>query len=136
MTRINLVPVTELADQHLVAEYRELPRMNAALAKALFSRKSKAALLRAIPSSFVLGTGHMMFFMDKGQFLKKRHTDLVVEMRRRGFAVNFPHLDLCWFEVNGLMNDYKPTQAEVALSRSRITEKLTIKPGFYTWSVK
>ena len=26
MTRINCVPVTELHDRHLVAEYRELPR--------------------------------------------------------------------------------------------------------------
>lgn len=26
MTRINLVPVEELSNQHLVAEYRELPR--------------------------------------------------------------------------------------------------------------
>lgn len=27
MTRINVVPVTELTDKHLLAEYRELPRI-------------------------------------------------------------------------------------------------------------
>ena len=27
MTRINVVPVKELSDQHLIAEYRELPRV-------------------------------------------------------------------------------------------------------------
>ena len=27
MTRINLTLVSELADQHLIAEYRELPRV-------------------------------------------------------------------------------------------------------------
>jgi len=27
MTRINLLPVKELSDQHLMAEYRELPRI-------------------------------------------------------------------------------------------------------------
>ena len=26
MTRINVIPVEELSDQHLMAEYRELPR--------------------------------------------------------------------------------------------------------------
>lgn len=27
MTRINLLPASELTDQHLIAEYRELPRI-------------------------------------------------------------------------------------------------------------
>lgn len=27
MTRINVIPVSELSDQHLIAEYRELPRV-------------------------------------------------------------------------------------------------------------
>ena len=27
MTRINLIPVKELSDQHLIAEYREIPRV-------------------------------------------------------------------------------------------------------------
>lgn len=33
MTRINLVHVKELADQHLMAEYRELPRVFGAVRK-------------------------------------------------------------------------------------------------------
>ena len=33
MTRINLTLVSELADQHLMAEYRELPRVFGAVRK-------------------------------------------------------------------------------------------------------
>lgn len=33
MTRINVVPVSELVDKHLVAEYRELPRIYKAAQK-------------------------------------------------------------------------------------------------------
>ena len=37
MTRINIVPTKELADQHLVAEYRELFMVGSALARTLKS---------------------------------------------------------------------------------------------------
>ena len=37
MTRINLVPPTELCDQHLLAEHRELTRIPNAVAKGKYS---------------------------------------------------------------------------------------------------
>ena len=38
MTRINIIPTTELADQHLVAEYRELFMVGSALQRTLKSK--------------------------------------------------------------------------------------------------
>ncbi|MGP2427932.1 pyrimidine dimer DNA glycosylase/endonuclease V, partial [Escherichia coli] len=39
MTRINLTLVSELADQHLMAEYRELPRVFGAVRKHVANGK-------------------------------------------------------------------------------------------------
>ena len=38
MTRINIVPVTELMDQHLIAEYREINMIPASLKRTLVSK--------------------------------------------------------------------------------------------------
>lgn len=39
MTRINLLPPAQLADQHLIAEYRELPRIFTLVKSKLQSQK-------------------------------------------------------------------------------------------------
>lgn len=55
MTRINLVPPEELSRQHLVAEYRELPRIFA-LVRAAQGKGLKPANIKA-PAVYVLGRG-------------------------------------------------------------------------------
>lgn len=57
MTRINLVPVQNLCDQHLLAELRELPRIPNAVEKGRYS-------LLNVPTEYVLGKGHVTFFYD------------------------------------------------------------------------
>ena len=66
MTRINLVPPTELCDQHLLAEHRELTRIPNAVAKGKFSLKGQ-------PEDYKLGEGHVRFFFNKLAFLKQRY---------------------------------------------------------------
>lgn len=61
MTRINLVPVSELSDQHLIAEYRELPRIFNLVLNAQY--KGKYPLDFKISDTYLLGTGHVTFFM-------------------------------------------------------------------------
>lgn len=65
MTRINLVPPSELTDQHLFAEFREIKMVPKALARSLKGRRPRG-VLEAIPKEFTLNTGHVMFFYDKG----------------------------------------------------------------------
>ena len=58
MTRINIVPVEELMDQHLIAEYREITMVPAALNRTL---KSKKGLDRnKISKTYTLNTGHVL----------------------------------------------------------------------------
>ena len=63
MTRINVVPVGELSQLHLVAEYREITRLPKNLTKSL-SRKAKEFNMDEIPPDYVLGKGHVKFFYD------------------------------------------------------------------------
>lgn len=78
MTRINVgVHPNELCDQHLVAEYRELPRV--------FSYKD-----RVIDGPFRLGTGHVLWCSQFPGTMAARYRSLVSEMQYRGFVVNHP----------------------------------------------
>ena len=83
MTRINIIPVSDLMDQHLIAEYREITMVPAALKRTL---KSKSGFSKKkIPAKFTLNTGHVYFFYNKGLYLDKRYNELVEEMMLRGF---------------------------------------------------
>lgn len=120
MTRINCIPVSELANKHLVAEYRELPRVFGMMRRAI-----KAKREYKIPPSYRLNTGHMTFFVDKGAYLLRRQRELVAEMQRRGMNPQFTDPDAL---VAGLpaeyMGDWEPDGAAMALSRERIDERL------------
>lgn len=113
MTRINIVPVEELTDKHLLAEYRELPRI------------SKLARLpknnEKFPVEYCLGKGHVKFFYDKGKFLKSRFRNLVSEMKRRGFRPKYTEYRE---HPAGLNLDYVPTEDALEANRQRIRERL------------
>lgn len=123
MTRINLVPVEELSDQHLFAEYRELPRM------ADYALKAKSPV---IGKQFTLSTGHMKFFLNKSSWLEDRHKRLTAECLRR--KINLTQQEP--FNMPKVFGDvvYTPTESEIAVSRQRIEEKLNMRPAFYRWS--
>lgn len=128
MTRINLVPVTELADQHLMAEYREIPRM------AAFAAKTRKGI-DDIPKEYKLGAGHMIFFLDKAKFLEDRHKLVKTELLRRGFNLTYTE-DFKMVRAVIPQNDsWQPVETEINASRERIQEKLDMKPGFYRWTI-
>ena len=77
MTRINCVPVQELTDAHLGAEYRELPRIFA-LARAAYLRGELPTDPRN-PTEYTLGKGHVRFFYARLGWLRKRFLELVAE---------------------------------------------------------
>lgn len=112
MTRINVVPPSELVDKHLLAEYRELPRV------FRLARRCADA-----PREYTLGHGHVKFFYDKLLFLTRRFEALVVELGRRGFTVNYPNV-VIREHVPELYNDYEPTTAALELNRARLRERL------------
>jgi len=62
MTRINIIPVKELFDQHLIAEYREIIMVPAALSRTL---KSKVGFDESkIEDRYTLNKGHVYLFYN------------------------------------------------------------------------
>lgn len=116
-----------LMDQHLIAEYREIPMIIGSLKKNNYIYKS------SMPKKLCLGTGHMTFWKNKLSYLKKRWDEVVNEMQKRGFKTNMI------FEIpkecpTYLINDWSPSKEESAIIRNRIKEKILLKPEFYKWN--
>lgn len=131
MTRINLTLVSQLADQHLMAEYRELPRVFGAVRKHVQAGKRVQDF--KISSTFVLGTGHVTFFYDKLEFLRNRQIMLIAECLKRGFNIKDTEAP----DINDIphswRNDYVPHAGSIALSQARLDEKIAMKPLWYKY---
>ena len=83
MTRINLVQPSELTDQHLIAEYREIFMVGGSLRRTLVSKSGYQE--SKVPKRYTLNGGHVYFFYNKGRYLCKRYIEIRKQMKRRGF---------------------------------------------------
>ena len=133
MTRINLVPITELSDQHLVAEYREIFMVGPSLQRSLKSpnwNKTKETL----PKEFTLNKGHVKFFYNKGKYLYNRYLELIKEMKNRGMNPD----PLRKFKreqwPDELFNDWIPSANDLEIIRERIQLRIKQRPNWYRWS--
>mgnify|MGYP001158608221 FL=1 len=135
MTRINIIPTSELSDQHLVAEYRELFMVGSALARTLKS-PNRDKSLSSIPEKFTLNTGHVKFFYNKGEYLHKRYTALQEEMKARGMNPDPERVFKREQWPDELYNDWTPSEQEQAILRERLQERIDQKPDWYRWSNK
>lgn len=131
MTRINsdLDPKL-LKRMHLLAELREITMVPAALKRSL-KTKSTDEVLKSIPKTFVLSTGHVKFFYNKLEFLRYRFDRLVDEMITRGYEPDitrkqaFDGFDEVWY------GNWKATEASNKLIVDRINERIAQKPHLY-----
>lgn len=125
MTRINLVSPQELSDQHLIAEYHELPRV---LKQDINTADA--------PKRYCLGKGHVKWAKSRSLFLQVRYSRIIMEMLHRGFRVNYSWEDLVDGYPVKLSDDwyYIATEEDVALSKARLIEKYKLKPDFYKWT--
>ncbi len=125
MTRINVIPVSELSDQHLVREYNELPRVI----------KGKYNLCDA-PDIYCLGVGHIKFCKKHQPTILQRYQELCNEMKYRGFTVNFPFekLQELYKSTNQSGLCYEITENDIELNRARITQKIKTRPTWYRWT--
>lgn len=118
MTRINsAIKARLLTDEHLLAEHREIKRLPGVYRKRLESGRS----LLDLPKEFTLGTGHVLFFINKGAFTLNRYIELNLECIRRGFNVEDYRKN---WEVYGVYNGHTPTEKEHQLLIERITTRL------------
>lgn len=132
MTRINVVPVEELCDQHLLAEHRELTR----IPNGILSGKLKVHYDDR-PSEYTLGKGHVKFFTNKLLWLYDRYYSLQKECERRRFNVSniWPYdarhlVNECMDESTG-KDFYRPTEKELEINRERIKERWPKNARYY-----
>lgn len=125
MTRINLVDPSQLVDKHLMAEYRELPRIFTAVKKLQDAGKTPADV--AISDKYILGTGHCKFFYNKCGYLKTRYLAIVHELGNRSFNLDQmliqDVLKRCHFLDDHWKGFYYPKPEEVYLNMQRITDR-------------
>jgi hypothetical protein len=123
ITRINCAPVEELTRQHLVAEYRELPRIFN-LVRAAVERGERPDDKRN-PRQYTLGAGHCRFFYPRLGWLKERQRALVAEMQRRGYNPAFTDVDDLDDGIPGeWLGWWTPGAADLMINRARISERL------------
>ena len=123
MTRINCIPVQELTDKHLGAEYRELPRLFNQIRKAIERGENPDDPRN--PTKYKLGKGHTRFFYNKLGWLTRRYLHLVRECQRRGRAVNYPTYPSYLEDIPAKWWGYwMPTPEAMELNRQRIKERL------------
>lgn len=131
MTRINAgIEPENLTDQHLMAEYRELPMVPAALRRSLRT-KTVEQVLQSIPSEFTLNTGHVKFFYNKLTFLKDRYYRLKYELVKRGYNIDLERSHGCDGFPAVFYNHYQPTVKGIKIISERIAERIAQKPEFY-----
>ena len=120
MTRISVaVRAIELCDAHLIKERIELLR----IPNAIKSGKAKVNLNKT-PKTFILGTGHVVFFYPRLKYLHKRYEELTNECLKRKFKVT-DYSDAFDGLPEYLYNDYKETSNDRKLLVERVNERLS-----------
>lgn len=121
------MPVESLCRLHCIAEIKEITRVFgfAKTATQKYSNAYQWRLHKKPPSHYVLGTGHVMFFVDKLGYIVNRYKLLCTEWRSRGYNVNqISENDLLSGIDKSFINSYTPTQEAIALNVERINERL------------
>ena len=134
MTRINSnLDPSILLDQHLMAEYRELPMVFGSLKRSLKTRSVKD-ILSGIPNKFTLNSGHVSFFYDKLRFLERRYDKLVLQLKCRGYSLDSERnrYNLEDFPTE-FHNDWDSTPEDDLVVITRIKEKFYMKPDWYRY---
>lgn len=137
MTRVNIIPVQELTDQHLFAEYREITRLFALVKQACDKYPINTVLKKVVPT-YRLSTGHVVFFYDKLDFIERRYFELKDEVLKRGFNITLKD-DITEFRQiidKRFYNDFTPNKNDMAINIERLIEKINAKPNWYKMNGK
>lgn len=118
-----------LADQWLIAEQVELLMIPGMLRRLNYKPKSP------IPENFKMGTGHMLFWVNKLLYLKNRHVEIKKEVANRGFKVCDSVINLDEFPKE-YHNDWTPTINDSIILRDRLIWKLNQKPDIWRYQSK
>jgi len=130
MTRVNLVRVEDLADQHLFAEWRELKMIPSRVKRNL----RDGVPMFDIPKEYTLSSGHVRFFYDKFDWLYERHVSLTNELINRNFElseyISYHHF-IDTIPIKLAASFWLPTTKEIKINIDRISERLNQRPDWY-----
>ena len=136
MTRINLVYVEDLADQHLFAEWREIKMIPAQL-RRIQKSPNYPNMLDNLPVKYTLNTGHVRFFYNKMLFLEDRYRKLTQELHKREY--NIANIDSDTIFREGIpafafsRSIWTPNKSEIKINIDRIAERLHQRPEWYRY---
>lgn len=131
MTRVNAdIDPRDLTRLHLIAELREITMVCSSLKRSI-NAKSLRQLINSIPKKFTLNGGHVTFFYDKLEFLKKRFHRLADEMERRGYNPDRTRDQYFDGFPDCLYNDWTATEEDNNIVRARIKQRISEKPHLY-----
>lgn len=137
MTRIDCAPVEELSDKHLLSNYKELPRAFGYIRTRM--SKNRPLVDKTTPKNYTMGDGHVKYLYDKFVWLKYRYRDLHREMVAREFKPtydeNYDISDIVAY-YSSVRGNWKPTETDVEVSRSRIKERISEKPHEHSWTLR
>lgn len=132
MTRINAgVEPSELKRMHLVAEWREITMVPASLKRSL-KTKTPHEVLEKISPHFTLNKGHVSFFYDKMNYLKRRMKRIAEEMNRRGYLVDYNRFSAFDGIDKMFFNEWNETEKARNIVLERINFRISQKPHLYT----
>jgi hypothetical protein len=121
LTRVNVVPTSELTNGQLLAEYREIPRIYKLVLKSIDRGEP---LGKDVPSEFTYGKGALRFWYNKLAFIKLRQCALRDEMLVRGYKpvahISPESEGNHGIDHPGYWNDYTPSEGALALNRRRL----------------
>ena len=125
MTRINCIYPDELTDKHLLAEYRELPRVFRLARNA--ARRGETADDPRNPDQYCYGEGHVRFFYKRLQYLYKRQKAIIGECKKRGFNIQYTN-PIGFLKLGipeSFYGDWHPSYEDMKLNKQRIEERLS-----------
>ena len=139
MTRINLVEPSQLTTKHLMAEYRESPRVFTAVRKLVYIPSPRVGdgwrkfiESNQIAPSYILGTGHVKFFYDKLPWLRERYRSICYELRtKREVSLDKDVYQSVIIDADDLIasirmdmiDDWQPSPEEIYLNMARICKR-------------
>lgn len=129
MTRINLVEPSELMDQHILAEYREIRLLCSNLQRTLRSKHGFQE--KKVPAEFTLNSGHVYFFYNKGEYIHKRYEALRQELMKRGISADLEFPIHKW--PRHLYNNWTPSERDKDIVRERIALRISQRPNWYRY---
>lgn len=134
MTRINVIPPSELTDQHLMAEYRELPMVMGSLKRTLSSKAG--FVLDKVSKKYTLNSGHVYFWYNKKQWLWDRYNKLIDELKIRKYNINPGERNVDWSVFDSVPQiEWNPDDDAYRINNGRIQLRISQKPDWYRTKV-